>query len=76
MVRQEIESCVSNPRKLLSLVLASLFESSRKHPGKFQTLYYNMPSYLSVEQILAQSSISQSASPYVDSGDENSHTIG
>ena len=59
MVKQEIESIVSNPRKLLRLALASLFESSRKHPGKFQALYYNMPSHLSVEQILAQSSISQ-----------------
>ena len=49
IVKQEIESIVSNPRKLLSLALASLFESSRKHPGKFQTLYYNMPSHFSVE---------------------------
>jgi hypothetical protein len=59
MVKQEIESFVYNPRKLLRLALASLFESSRKHPGKFQTLYYNMASHLSVEQILAQSSINQ-----------------
>ena len=64
IVKQEIESIVSNPRKLLSLALASLFESSRKHPGKFQTLYYNMPSHLSVEQILSESSINQNASPY------------
>jgi hypothetical protein len=70
MVKQEIESCVSNPRKLLRLAFASLFESSRKNPGKFQALYYNIPSHLSVEQILAQSSLSQSASPYEDSEDE------
>ena len=59
IVKQEIESIISNPRRLLRIALASLFESSRKHPGKFQALYYNMPSHLSVEQILAQSSISQ-----------------
>jgi hypothetical protein len=70
IVKQEIESFVSNPRKLLRLALASLFELSRKHPGKFQALYYNMPSHLSVEKILAQSSISQSARPYEESEDE------
>jgi hypothetical protein len=46
IVKQEIESVVSNPRRLLKMALASLFGSSRKHPGKFQTLYYNMPSSL------------------------------
>ena len=64
IVKHEIESFVFNPRKLLRLALASLFESSRKHPGKFQTLYYNMPSHLSVEQILSESSISQNANSY------------
>jgi hypothetical protein len=64
IVMQEIESIIPNPRRLLRLSLASLFESSRKHPGKFQALYYNMPSHLSVEQILSQSSISQNASQY------------
>jgi hypothetical protein len=58
-VKQEIESIVLNPRKLLGLSLASLFESSRKHPGKFQALYYNLSSHLSVEQILSQSFISE-----------------
>lgn len=58
---KEIESIVSNPRMLLRLVLTSLFESSRKHPGKFQALYYNMSSILSVDQIL---SISQNVSIY------------
>lgn len=71
IVKQEIESCVSNPRKLLRLAIASLFESSKKHPGKFQTLYYNMPSHLSVEQILSESSINQNASPYRYSMNEN-----
>ena len=64
MVRQVIESLISNPKKLLAIGLATLFESSRKHPGKFQALYYNMPSHLSVEQILSESSINQNASPY------------
>jgi hypothetical protein len=58
IAKQEIENIMSNPRMLLRLVLASLFESSRKYPGKFQTLYYNMTSHLSLEQILSQSFIS------------------
>lgn len=49
MVKQEIESIVSNPTRLLRLALAALFESSRKHPGKFQALYYNMPSHLTLK---------------------------
>ena len=64
IVKQEIESIVSNPTRLISLALAALFESSRKHPGKLQALYYNMSSHFSVEQILSQSSISQNPSQY------------
>ncbi|MGH9982725.1 MAG: hypothetical protein ACRD8W_02065 [Nitrososphaeraceae archaeon] len=64
MVKEEIESIVSNPRRSLRLALASLFESSRKHRGKFQALYYNMPSHLSVEQTLSQSHVSQNLSRY------------
>jgi hypothetical protein len=60
IVKQEIESIVSNPRRLIRLALASLFESSRKHPGKLQALYYNMSSPSSVEQVLSQSHFSQS----------------
>lgn len=63
-VKQQIESVVSNPKKLLAVALASLFESSRKHPGRLQALYYNTSSPLSVEQILLQSCISQNASRY------------
>ena len=70
IVKQEIESIVSNPTRLIRLALASLFESSRKHPGKLQALYYNMPSHFSVEQILSQSSNSQT-SQYRYSEDEN-----
>jgi len=62
IVKQEIESIVSNPRRLIRLALASLFESSRKHPGKLQALYYNMSFPLSVEQILSQSRVSQNQS--------------
>lgn len=68
IVKQEIESIVSNPKMLLRLALTSLFESSRKHPGKFQTLYYNTSSRLSVEQVL---SISKNASIYGYNGDED-----
>ena len=64
IVKQEIESIVSNPTRLIRLALAALFESSRKHPGKLQALYYNMPSNFSVEQILSQSSISQDSNQY------------
>src|ERR687892_624369 len=63
-VEQEIENHILKPRQLIKCALASLFESSRKHPGKFQTVYYNMPSYLSVEQILSDSSRSQEPSLY------------
>lgn len=71
IVKQEIENVVSNPRKLLKMTLASLFESSRKHPGKFQALYYNMSSHLSVEQILSESSVNQSAGLYRYDEDED-----
>ena len=71
IVKLEIESIVSNPTRLIRLALAALFESSRKHPGKLQALYYNMPSHFSVEQILSQSSISQNSSQYRYSEDED-----
>jgi hypothetical protein len=71
IAKEEIESIVPNPRMLLRLALTSLFESSRKLPGKFQTLYYNMPSHLSMEQILSQLSIGQDASLYGFGENEN-----
>src|ERR687891_1797717 len=64
IVKEEIESTISNPRRLVRLALASLFESSRKYPGKLQALYYNMPFPSSVEQILSQSHVSQNPSRY------------
>src|ERR687891_1287706 len=64
-VKQEIENHILKPRQLIKCALASLFESSRNHPGKFQTVYYNMSSsHLSVEQILSDTSRSQEPSLY------------
>ena len=71
IVKQEIETVISNPRKLLAVAFATLFESSRKHPGKFQALYYNTSTQLSVEQILSESSFSQNPSRYGYSENED-----
>jgi hypothetical protein len=65
IVKQEIESVESNPRRLLRIALASLFESERKNPGKLRALYYNKPSpSLSAEQVLVSKAISSSISPH------------
>jgi predicted transcriptional regulator len=50
MVKQEIESIISNPRRLLQFVLASIFESSRKHPGRLHAMYYNMPTIRTIKR--------------------------
>lgn len=42
MIKQEIENIVLNPKRLLQFALVSIFESSRKHPGKLHAMYYNM----------------------------------
>lgn len=43
IVKREVEHIMGNPvRQLLRFALASIFESSRRHPGKLQSLYYNM----------------------------------
>jgi len=72
---QVMESVISNPRKLLRIALASLFESERKNPGKLRALYYNTPSHsLSTEQILARplsEAISSSISPHELHGSTN-----
>jgi DNA-binding CsgD family transcriptional regulator len=75
IVKEEIESTISNPRRLVRLALASLFESSRKHPGKFQALYYNMSFPSSVEQILTQSRVSQNQSRYGYSENEDEELL-
>ncbi|HYZ60424.1 MAG TPA: hypothetical protein VE544_12265 [Nitrososphaeraceae archaeon] len=64
-VTQVMKSVIPNPKKLLRIALASLFESERKNPGKLRALYYNKPSLsLSADQILPLSeSISSSISP-------------
>lgn len=58
-VTQVMENVTSNPRRLLKLALASLFESERKQPGKLMALYYNNPPKLSVERLLSISQIEQ-----------------
>ena len=64
-VTQVIESVISNPRRLLRIALASLFESERKNPGKLRALYYNKPSLsLSAEQMLLSEAISSSINPH------------
>jgi len=44
IVRDDIESIISNPKRLLRYILMSIFESARRHPGDFQALYYNISS--------------------------------
>ena len=59
MVKQEMENNVlQQPRSLLRIAIASIFESQRKNPEKLLALYYNISPTLSVEQLLSQSSIS------------------
>ena len=64
MVKQEIENNVlqQQPRSLLRIAIASIFESQRKNPEKLLALYYNTSPTLSVEQLLSQSSISENQS--------------
>ena len=50
MIKHEIESIISNPRRLLQFALASIFESSRKHPGRLHAIYYNMPTIKTVKR--------------------------
>jgi hypothetical protein len=43
IVKQEIEHIMAIPvRQLLRFAVASIFESGRKHPGKFHAMYYHM----------------------------------
>ena len=63
MVKQEMENKVlQQPRSLLRIAIASIFESQRKNPEKLLALYYNTSPTLSVEQLLSQSSISENQS--------------
>jgi hypothetical protein len=64
IVRREIESLQSNPRKLLRCALASIFQSETNHPGKLMALYYNNSPSLSVERILSISQIEQYPGQY------------
>ena len=63
MVKQEMENNVlQQPRSLLRIAIASIFESQRKNPEKLLALYYNTSPTLSVERLLSQSSISENQS--------------
>jgi hypothetical protein len=64
MIKQDIESIISNPRRLLQFALVSIFESSRKHPGKLQALYYNMPTITTNGLKLSEMGINQDAADY------------
>jgi predicted transcriptional regulator len=54
MVKQEVESIISNPRRLLQFALASIFESSRKYPGRLHAMYYNMPTIRTIKRSLSE----------------------
>ncbi|MGC1134810.1 MAG: helix-turn-helix domain-containing protein [Nitrososphaeraceae archaeon] len=60
MIQQEIESTISNPRLLLQFAIASIFESSRKHPGRLQAMYYNMPTIRTTGRSSATNAIGDS----------------
>jgi hypothetical protein len=58
IVEQEIKSFISNPRWLLRIALASLFESERINRGTLRSLYYDTLPALSVDLLFSQSSFS------------------
>jgi predicted transcriptional regulator len=62
IIKQEIESTISSPRRLLQFALVSVFESSRKHPGRLHAMYYNMPTIRTIKR-------SSSEIPIVDCQD-------
>lgn len=59
MIKREIESIISNPRRLLEFALASIFESSRKHPGKLHAMYYNMPTIRTMRRSLSRTPVEE-----------------
>jgi len=69
IVKQEIEHIMTNPSRLLRFTLASLFESSRRHPGKLQSLYYNM-STAEIQSLLSTSIGQNDHNPSQDGQDE------
>jgi hypothetical protein len=61
----------ANPvRQLLRFALASLFESSRRHPGKLQSLYYNM-STAEIQSMLSTSIGRNEYNPNQDGNNED-----
>jgi alanyl-tRNA synthetase len=52
MARQELESFMPNPKRLLRAALISIFQSSRNHHGKLIAMSYNLPSNLISESFI------------------------
>jgi predicted transcriptional regulator len=63
MIKQEIECILLNPRRLLQFAIVSVFESSRKHPGKLHPMYYNMPT-MTTKGLKSEMAINQDAADY------------
>jgi hypothetical protein len=71
IIKQEIEYIMANSvRQLLRFALASIFESSRRHPGKLQSLYYNM-STAEIQSLLRTSIGQNDHNPSQDGNNEN-----
>jgi predicted transcriptional regulator len=63
IIKQEIKNIILNPRRLLQFALLSIFESSRKHPGKLHAMYYNMPTIRIMGNSLSETPIGDSYHP-------------
>ncbi|MGC1134225.1 MAG: hypothetical protein WA941_15470 [Nitrososphaeraceae archaeon] len=59
MIKQDIESLISNPRRLLEFALVSIFDSARKHPGKLHAMYYNMPTIRTMRRSLSRTPVGE-----------------
>lgn len=71
IVKHEIEHIMAIPvRQLLSFALASIFESSRRHPEKLRSLYYNM-STAEIESMLRTSIGHKDHNPSQDEKNED-----
>jgi hypothetical protein len=62
IVKRETEHILANPSHLLRFALGSIFESSRRHPGKLQSLYYNM-STADIQSLLRTSIVQNEHDP-------------
>jgi hypothetical protein len=57
-LKEEIE--ILNTKKV-RFALASIFESSRKHPGKLHSMYYNMPTIRTIKRSSSEIPIGNSS---------------